>query len=108
MATMTDFKRISCQQASDLCKLEGTQIVDVREAAVYNQAHIKGAVHIDNNSLTNFVAEADQDAALVIYCYHGNSSQQAGQFFTQQDFTQVYSVDGGFEQWRVELPEDLV
>jgi len=104
---MTEFTRISCQQASELCKIKGTQIVDVREAAAYNEAHIKNAVHIDNSNLTNFVAEAEPDAALVIYCYHGNSSQQAGQFFTQQDFTKVYSVDGGFEQWRVDLPADL-
>lgn len=104
---MTEFTRISCLQASELCKLEGTQIIDVRDAATYKQAHIKKAVHIDNNNLAEFVAQADPDKALVIYCYHGNSSQQAGQFFVQQDFTKVYSVDGGFEEWRTLKPEDL-
>lgn len=104
---MTEFTRISCQQASELCKAEFTQIIDVRDAISYSEAHIKNAVHIDNNSLTAFVAQADPDTALVIYCYHGNSSQQAGQFFVQQDFSQVYSVDGGFEQWRIELPADI-
>ena len=49
---MTDFTRISCQQAKELCDLEATQIIDVRDAAAYNEAHIKGAVHIDNASLT--------------------------------------------------------
>lgn len=105
---MTEFTRISCRQASELCKAEGTQIIDVRDATTYKQAHIKEAVHIDNNNLAEFVAQADPDKALVIYCYHGNSSQQAGQFFVQQDFTLVYSVDGGFEEWRIALPEDLV
>ncbi len=105
---MTEFTRISCRQASELCQVEGTQIIDVRDASSYKQAHIKEAVHIDNNSLTEFVAQANPDKALVIYCYHGNSSQQAGQFFVQQDFTEVYSVDGGFEEWRITLPEDLV
>tara|TARA_B110000879_G_C10725522_1_gene338285 strand:- start:190 stop:510 length:321 start_codon:yes stop_codon:yes gene_type:complete len=104
---MTDFTRISCQQANELCALEATQIIDVRDAAAYNEAHIKGAVHIDNASLTAYVEQADRDTALVIYCYHGNASQQASQFFIQQDFTAVYSVNGGFEQWRNELPEDL-
>ncbi len=104
---MTDFTRISCQQANELCALEATQIIDVRDAAAYNEAHIKGAIHIDNASLTAYVEQADRDTALVIYCYHGNASQQASQFFIQQDFTAVYSVNGGFEQWRIELPEDL-
>ena len=104
---MTDFTRISCQQASEICQLETTQIIDVRDSEAYAEAHIKNAAHIDNSNLMNFVAEANPNAALVIYCYHGNSSKQASQFFIQQDFTTVYSVDGGFDQWRSELPDDL-
>lgn len=104
---MSGFKRISCQQAHELSQISSTQIIDVRDGGAYSEAHIKGAVHIDNQSLAAFVEQADPDAPLVIYCYHGNSSQQAGQFFAQQDFTEVYSVDGGFEQWRMDLPEDL-
>lgn len=104
---MTDFKRISCQAASELIKQSGTQVIDVRDQQSFASGHIKDALFIDNAALTDFIASANADAALVIYCYHGNASQQAGQFFIQQGFEQVYSVDGGFEQWKLEFPNDL-
>ncbi|MBT5923233.1 MAG: thiosulfate sulfurtransferase, partial [Cellvibrionales bacterium] len=56
---MTDFTRISCQQASEICQLETTQIIDVRDSEAYAEAHIKNAAHIDNSNLMNFVAEAN-------------------------------------------------
>jgi len=102
-----ELQRISCAQASVLCRDAETQIIDIRDSGSFAAAHIALASHIDNATLQGFVASANSDKPLVIYCYHGNSSQQAGQFFIQQGFTEVYSVDGGFEQWRVEHPEDL-
>lgn len=104
---MPELKRISCEQASTLCAQDATQLIDIRDGASFSASHISQAQHIDNQSLNDFVAAADTEQPLVIYCYHGNSSQQAGQFFIQQGFTDVYSVDGGFEQWRLELPDDL-
>jgi thiosulfate sulfurtransferase len=41
---------------------------------------------------------------VIVCCYHGVSSQQAAQFLIHQGFENVYSMDGGFEAWRKELP----
>jgi len=38
---------------------------------------------------------------LIVYCYHGNSSKSAAHYFCENGFTQVYSMDGGFEAWRL-------
>jgi thiosulfate sulfurtransferase len=43
----------------------------------------------------------------VVCCYHGISSQQAAQFLVSQDFTDVYSLDGGFTQWQLQFPEHI-
>jgi len=40
----------------------------------------------------------------VVVCYHGNSSQQAAQFFAGEGFNDVYSMDGGFEAWKLQYP----
>jgi thiosulfate sulfurtransferase len=42
---------------------------------------------------------------VVVCCYHGNSSQSAAQFLVEQGFTEVYSLNGGFEQWKVSYPQ---
>jgi thiosulfate sulfurtransferase len=40
-----------------------------------------------------------------VCCYHGNSSQGAAQYFAEQGFTQAYSLDGGYEMWKVLYPQ---
>ena len=65
-----------------------------------------GSRHIDNHSVADFIAAADLDAPLVVVCYHGNSSQSAAAYFIQQGFSDVYSLDGGFELWRSVYPAD--
>ena len=37
------------------------------------------------------------DLPVLVYCYHGISSQSAAEFLNQKGFEDVYSVDGGFE-----------
>lgn len=38
-----------------------------------------------------------KDAPVVIYCYHGNASKTYAQMFTGFRYSQVFSVDGGYE-----------
>ena len=38
----------------------------------------------------------NKDAPVLVYCYHGNSSQEYAQMLADFRFNQVYSVDGGF------------
>lgn len=96
---MSAFKRISVAEAKSLMAEGNTTVVDVRDAQSYATACIDGAIHISNDNLGTFVNEADKDVALIVYCYHGNSSQAAAQFFAQHGFSNVYSMDGGFEAW---------
>jgi len=84
----------------------GTHIVlDIRDPASFQGCHIPGAIHLSNDSLADFLRDADFDAPTVVCCYHGISSQQAAQYLISQDFTDVYSLDGGFTGWQTEFPE---
>jgi thiosulfate sulfurtransferase len=103
---MTDFKRISPEQAHAL-RSDGAVIVDIRDAQSYANGHIPGSAHLDNHSLPDFIAGADLDHPLLVTCYHGHSSQSAAAYLLNQGFTDVYSIDGGFELWRQMFPAEV-
>ena len=101
---MTELKRIDCDTASEIYLQAGSQLIDIRDEESYLAGHIADAIHIDNSSLSQFIVLAEPSQPLLIYCYHGHSSQQAGEYFINQGFEQVYSVDGGFQQWQHSVP----
>lgn len=101
---MTDFKRISPEQAQAL-REQGAVVVDIRDPHSFANGHIQGSTHLDNQTLHDFIAKADLDAPLIVSCYHGNSSQSAAAFLINQGFSDVYSLDGGFELWNATYPQ---
>tara|TARA_B100000809_G_scaffold141804_1_gene139334 strand:+ start:2770 stop:3072 length:303 start_codon:yes stop_codon:yes gene_type:complete len=82
-------------------------VVDIRDANSFANGRIAEAINLSNESIANFLREADLDAPVVVCCYHGISSQQAAEFLISQDFTEVYSLDGGFTQWQTEFPNNI-
>lgn len=102
---MTEFKRIPPEQAQAL-REQGAVVVDVRDPATFAALHISGARHLDNHSIADFIRAADLDAPTVVVCYHGNSSQSAAAYLISQGFSDVYSLDGGFELWRTTYPAE--
>lgn len=103
---MSDFQRIDPALASSLLQ-SGAQLVDTRDPQSYQQAHIPGAVRLDNDNLARFVADTDKQTPLVVCCYHGNSSQPAAAYLASLGFAEVYSLDGGFELWRQQFPDQV-
>ena len=102
---MTDFKRISPEQVHAL-REQGAVLVDVRDAQTYATQHIPESHHLDNHSIADFIRQADLDKPLVVLCYHGNSSQSAAAYLVGQGFSEVYSMDGGFELWKNTFPSE--
>ena len=79
-------------------------IVDIRDPSAFASAHVPGAFSLNNSNVSEFVAQADHDKPLLVFCYHGHSSQGAADFLAGQGFREVYSVDGGVEGWKVQYP----
>ncbi len=100
------FQRISPDAAKALIE-KGANLADIRDPDSFAQGHIAGATHLTNTNIQDFIEEQDPDQPLVVYCYHGNSSQPAAQFLYEKGFDEVYSMDGGFEAWRQHYPETL-
>lgn len=98
---MAEFQRISVEQAKRLISERQPQIVDVRDVDSFKSAALPEAQHVNISSFPRFRKAADRSLPVLIYCYHGNASQDMAQLFVDFGFAEVYSMDGGFEAWRL-------
>ena len=94
----TSFKNISISDAKILME-EHILIVDIRDEASYIAGHLESAVHLSEANLQTFIQQNDFDKAILVYCYHGHSSQHAADFLVKQGFNEVYSLVGGYTAW---------
>lgn len=93
------FVRISVEQARALIA-ENAIVVDIRDANSFSSGSIANAVHISGDNVDDFIAKSDPTRALIVCCYHGNASQSAAAYFSENGFLQSYSLDGGYEAWQ--------
>lgn len=98
------FTCISGAAAKAMMDAQHVTIADIRDPQAFATAHVPGAISLNNSNVATFVAEGDHEKPLLVFCYHGHSSQGAADFLAEQGFTKVYSVDGGFEAWRQQYP----
>ncbi|WP_257166171.1 ankyrin repeat domain-containing protein [Bradyrhizobium sp. SRS-191] len=77
---------------------------DVRDQASFKAAHMAGAQHLTQRNLSELITGTARRTPILIYCYHGNASQEYAQTFSDFGFMEVYSLDGGYEAWRQRFP----
>ena len=83
-------------------------IFDVRDMASYQEAHVDGAAHLSEDRLLAWMKRLPKDAPVLIYCYHGNASKVFAQMFVDFRYSNVFSVDGGYEPLAAALGASLV
>ena len=98
------FEKLSHTHAMDLTSLNNVVILDVRDKEAYQKGHIPNAIHFSMEELNKFSNSEDKNSPILVYCYHGMSSQAVAQHLVDQDFLKVYSLDGGFEAWQAHYP----
>ncbi len=101
------FTHMQVSELAEVLNDNSHVVVDIRDVAAFSAGRISGAIHLTNETLADFLREADPDAPVVVCCYVGQSSQQAAQYLVSQDFTQVYSLDGGFNVWQLQCPDKV-
>jgi thiosulfate sulfurtransferase len=95
---MQTYQCIECSIAKKLLG-DGAILLDIRDQDSFNAAHPKEAQHLSNDNFQQILSPIAKDQPILILCYHGISSKSAAQFISSQGFNQVFSIDGGFEQW---------
>lgn len=94
-------KQITAEQLSGLMQTEPSlKIIDVRQQDAFLQSRIDGAEPVNMTNLPAFADLTAKDTPIVVYCYHGISSQAVAQHLISQGYQAVYSLIGGYEAWK--------
>ncbi|AXR08271.1 thiosulfate sulfurtransferase GlpE [Salinimonas sediminis] len=99
---MSEFKHISVQEVAD--DTSAYTVVDIRDPQSFALGHMPKAVHLSNDNFATFLQTTPKHQPVVVVCYHGISSQRAAQVIVSQGFDTVFSMDGGFEAWKLAQP----
>ena len=83
---------------------DGWTLLDVREPDEYEQGAITGSVHIPRGQLESSIENrvSDRSTPLVAMCAGGVRSAFAAVTLEQMGYTDVVSMDGGFNKWKDE------
>lgn len=94
------FKQIALDQAKEIIDQRDVTIVDIRDQDSFQLGHIANAISVNEENIKSFLETTAKNKTLICYCYHGISSQGAADYFAQNGFKEVYSIEGGFEAWK--------
>ncbi len=100
---MADFVRISVADTKQLFEEKEPLVVDVRDENAFNAGALPNAQHVTTSNFRAFRKANDMNQPVLIYCYHGNASQDMAQMFVDFGFEEVYSMDGGYEAWCLDI-----
>ena len=90
------YKCIHVQEAQELLNDPGTVIVDIRDKVSFQAGNIPNSINLSNEDIVDFLDSTDRKAPLLIYCYHGINSKDASEYFVNNGFHIVFSLDGGY------------
>lgn len=93
------FKRINEQLAKEKLNIAGAILLDIRDEESYNKGHVNNAINLTGDNASDIIEKTDKEVPVLVMCYHGNSSQSVAAYLCQQGFSDVYSIDGGYEGW---------
>ncbi len=97
-------KQITHTEAQQLMEEREIIVADVRDRESFEQERMTNAIHLSMSALQDFTETADKTHPILVYCYHGISSQSVAQHLVEQGFMEVYSLQGGFSAWKANHP----
>ena len=83
---------------------ETLNIIDVREPWEHEEARIEGAQNIPLGTLPEKLDDIDEwkNQEIIVHCKSGSRSASAKAFLTQQGFTNVRNLVGGYQAYQQE------
>lgn len=97
---MKNFKSISVSDSKQLISEQQPLILDCRELKDYQAGHLDNAMHIHEKLRDSLLKNGDKQRPMLIYCYHGHASEHLAEMFGDFGFKQVYSLIGGYTDWK--------
>jgi molybdopterin/thiamine biosynthesis adenylyltransferase/rhodanese-related sulfurtransferase len=101
--TKAEIREVDTERAAEM-RLDGAVILDIREPDEVAQGVIPGAVGIVRGNLESQVENQipDKSTTLVVHCAGGVRSAFAVKTLEALGYTDLVSMDGGFNKWKDE------
>ena len=82
-------------------QMQGAYIIDVRSTQEYDEGHLYGAINIPYYEINKNVDKilCDKEKEIVLYCEAGLRSKKAYKKLIKLQYTKVYSLYGGLDNW---------
>ena len=94
---------IDAKSASALLENDSSVVVlDIRTPAEFAQGHIKDAINVDFKSagFSAALAKLDKSKTYLMHCRSGGRSGRALPTFKKQQFTKIYHLNHGIQDWQ--------
>lgn len=104
-STSASYTQITQEEAMKMIeKDDGHVIVDVRRQDEYDEGHIKDAILIPNESISDKKPKElpALDQIILIYCRSGRRSKEASHKLADMGYTNLYEF-GGINTWTGEI-----
>ena len=88
-----------------LQKEEFELIIDLREKEHYDKGHLKNAINIPINHITDNLDYLNEykNAKILLYCGIGSQSKSTAKVLVLNGYEQVYSLANGIKSYNYEL-----
>jgi rhodanese-related sulfurtransferase len=85
----------------DALRAHGAAIIDVREPDEHNKGHVRGAINLRLDDLTDKILAVvpDKDATVICYCNGGNRGGIGADTVQTLGYRKVLSIAGGFRAY---------
>jgi len=94
------YKTINITDAKNIINAGNAVLLDIRDRDSYLQEHIPNAIHLTQDNIEDFKKNTELDEVIIIYCYHGNNSLGAAEYFSNMGYQNIYSLNGGFSEFK--------
>lgn len=102
--TKREIKTVEVQEFKTKIANPDVQLIDVRDAELYSEGHIPGAVNIELSSenFVDMIQTLDKENPVAVYCRGGRQSAEAAQKLQDAGF-EVIELKGGILTWDGEV-----
>ncbi len=83
------------------------KLLDVRQQHEYDLVNINQAVLVNDELAQEIVNSWDKNTPIILHCHHGMRSMSAALYFQQQGFTNLANMEGGIDQWAIDVDTSL-
>ena len=102
------YKSISPKRLSERLNTgEKLKFIDVREPVEYEIARVEKAELLPLSRFNEWIGTLKPEDEIVVICHHGIRSANVCAYLAQNDFENVFNLEGGIDSWSIEVDENV-